>query len=226
MKETTRRFYLIVLLLSLISLVFYLGFLYGLREKYNGEPSQTDIQNPNGQKITSISKVLQKQVKGSGDSKTVVTFGLLYYLINDKNQTEIKINLEGVPASIKQTQGQSQIAIPDTLRIDTARRVRDSQGRDDYIYENISTNPNVLATITLQPGDKGLRNGTFDGFINSPLVDPTGTKSNVERIVLRPVDAEIKNIYIDPDPDLPILIRGNEPAKIIGQPAPFFWVKF
>jgi hypothetical protein len=225
MSENLRRLYYLFIFLSLVVLVFYLGFLYGTREKVNSALDNLTVNNPNGQVLNSISQIQQRAIQGSVNSEQIETFGDMYFIINRKNQTEIVINLQRVPTSIKQAKGQATVAIPQQLRVDIARRVRDSDNKETYQYENVSLVENVVATLTLNDAQNGLRSGSFSGIIDSPIIDGNGVKSNIERVVLRPVDPNIVNVFIDRDADLPLKIGGNVKANVPGQPAPFFWIK-
>jgi hypothetical protein len=223
MKQTQRLYY-VFLLISLICLVFYGGFLYGNRERINGQDENINALNPNGQETNSISKVNLRPIQGSNNAANIQEYGRLFFLVNQQNKTEILINIENVPLTITAPSG-AKIEIPSELRIDLAKRVTSQDGRDNYEYENVSTNENIVASLTLIENENGTRSGRFSGFINSSIVSSPEAATNVERIVLRPMDASIQNIFIDTDESLPLLIRGNAQAQIPGQPAPFFWIK-
>ena len=225
MNTNIRRLYYLFIFLSLVVLVFYLGFLYGTREKINSSSDLIEVENPNGQVLNSISQIQQRSIKGSVNSEQIETFGDMYFIINRKNQTEIVINLQRIPNTIKQAKGQISAPIPQQLRVDIARRVRGDDNIETYQYINVSLVENVVATVTLNEAVNGLRSASFSGIIDSPIIDKNGVKSNIERVVLRPVDTSITNVFIDRDPDLPSKIGGNVKANIPGEPAPFFWVK-
>jgi hypothetical protein len=222
----TQRIYYLIIFLSLVGLVFYLGYLYGTRELVASKPDNITINNPNGQATNSITKIQQRQIYGSTDSENVTTFGQIYFVENDKNQTEILIDLQNVPAKIKQTKGLKEVEIPNTLQVQVATRVRDSDGKENYNYQNISKNPSNPAIITLTANASGTRSGRFSGNIDSLIFDPQTLVNKVERLVLQPTDSNLQNIFIDRNSDLPIKVRGNPEANVAGQSAPFFWVKF
>lgn len=218
-----RRSYYLFLFFSLVGLVFYTGFLFGNREKVNSQDSNISITNPNGQSLNTISRIQQRPVQGSSNGKTIENFGQMFFLVNKKNQTEIVINLERVPAIIGTSP--KQIAVPLELKVEIARRIKDTDGVETYSYESLSLENRANSIISLGEPVSGLRSATFSGFIQEPVIDPTGKKGNIERIVLRSVDSEVNNIFVDTDSDLPLKIRGVVEAKIAGQPAPFFWIK-
>lgn len=221
-----QRFYYLVIFLSLVVLVFYLGYMYGNREWVASNPNNVTINNPNGQTINSITKIQQRQLFGSSNSETIEVFGLVYFVENNNNQTEVVIDLQNVPPKIKQTKGLKEVNIPDQLSVEIAKRVKDSDGKETYSYQNISSNANQKAIITLAPSQNNLRGGKFSGNINSLIFDPKTLANEIERVVLRPLDGSTENIFIDRNSDLPIKVRGNAEAGITGQPAPFFWAKF
>jgi hypothetical protein len=224
-SQALNRIYYVFLFISLVSLVFYLGFLFGRREWLNDQPPNLSITNPNLQSQNSISDIQLRPILGSSDGRTVQSFGQLYFLINGSGQTEIVINLENVPISIGPNGGPT-VPVPDQLSIEIAIRVKDQDNRDTYEYQNISPNPDVKAYIALNQPVNNIRSGRFTGIIDQPIVDSQNGKQNFERLVFRSLDGEVSNVFIDRDPDLPFMIRGNTEAGVQGQPAPFFWVKF
>lgn len=218
-----RRAYYLFLFFSLVGFVFYTGFLFGNREKVNSQNSNLSIQNPNGQSLNTISRIQQRPIEGSSNGKTVENFGQMFFLVNKKNQTEIVINLERVPTKIGTAP--KQIELPQELKVEIARRVRDSDGIENYSYENINLENNSNSILSLNESLNGLRSGTFSGYIQEPVIDPSGKKGNIERIVLKAIDSEVQNVYVDTNSDLPLKVRGSIEAKIVGQPAPFFWIR-
>jgi len=218
-----RRSYYLFLFFSLVGLVFYTGFLFGNREKINSQDNNITVTNPNGQSLNTISRIQQRPVQGTSNGRTVENFGQMFFLVNKKNQTEIVINLERVPALIGTSP--KQVAVPLELKVEIARRVKDTDGAETYAYESINLESRINSIISLSEPVNGLRSATFSGFVQEPIIDQTTRRGNIERIVLRSVDSEVNNIFVDIDSDLPLKIRGSLEAKIPGQPAPFFWIK-
>ncbi len=219
------RIYYVFLFISLVSLVFYLGFLFGSREWLNAQPVNLSITNPNLQAKNSISDIQLRSILGSVDGSTVQSFGQLYFLINGDGQTEIVINLDNIPTTIGPAGGPN-VAVPDQLSIEVATRVKDENNRDTYEYRNISPNPDVKAYIALNEPVNNIRSGRFTGIIDESIVDSQNGRQNFERLVFRSLNGDVNNIFIDRDPDLPFMVRGNTEAGVQGQTAPFFWVKF
>lgn len=220
-----QKVYYLFLFFSLISLVFYAGFLFGNRERVNQQPDNFKVTNPNGQSLNTISQIQQRPVEGSKNGRNIEIFGQMFFLVNSQNQTEIVIQLSNIPARIVTPDNLNQVEIPQVLKIQIARRVRDVDGGDTYKYENLGLNESTQATVSLSEPVNGLRNGTFSGYIKEPVIDESFNRSGIERVVLFPLDDSNRNIFIDQNPDLPIKIRGNAQAGIPGQPAPFFWIR-
>jgi hypothetical protein len=221
----TKRVYYLFLFLSLIALVFYAGFLFGTREKVNSQDDLISGQNPNGQNLNTISRIQQRSVEGSTNAQTVETFGQMFFLVNKRGQTEIVINLERIPEKIVKPDTKREVIIPTQLQVDVARKVRDPSGQDTYVYENLSQNKDIKATISFNEAINGVRTATFSGYINEQIGQNQTGRGVIERVVLRSSDPDVQNIFIDPNPDLPVKIRGNAELKIPGQPAPFFWIR-
>jgi hypothetical protein len=217
-----RRGYYLFLFFSLVGLVFYTGFLFGNRERVNSKDSLITSQNPNGQSLNTISRIQQRPIEGFSNGQTVENFGQMFFLVNKKNQTEIVINLERIPDKL--TLAPKEVGIPNELKVEIARRIRDSDGQDTYSYESLNLERNN-AIVSLGEPVKGFRSGTFSGYIQEPVIDSTGKKGNIERIVLLSTDNEVNSIFVDKNPDLPLKVRGSTEAKIPGQPAPFFWIR-
>lgn len=224
-NPVTKRIYYLFLFLSLVALVFYAGFLFGNREKINSQEDTLSIQNPNGQNLNNISRIQQRPVEGSIDAQSVQTFGQMFFLVNKRGQTEIVINLERVPDKIVKPDTKREVVIPSQLEVEIARKVRDADGQDTYIYQNLSQDKDFKAKITFNEAVNGLRTATFSGYINEPVGQNLNGGGVIERVVLRSTDPDVQNIFVDQNPDLPIKIRGNSELKIPGQPAPFFWIR-
>lgn len=224
-NPVTKRIYYLFLFLSLVALVFYAGFLFGNREKINSQEDTLSIQNPNGQNLNNISRIQQRPVEGSIDAQSVQTFGQMFFLVNKRRQTEIVINLERVPDKIVKPDTKREVVIPSQLEVEIARKVRDADGQDTYIYQNLSQDKDFKAKITFNEAVNGLRTATFSGYINESVGQNLNGGGVIERVVLRSADPDVQNIFVDQNPDLPIKIRGNSELKIPGQPSPFFWIR-
>jgi hypothetical protein len=226
------RIYYIFLFLSLVALVFYLGYLFGIREEFNNKDNEVSVINPNGSQINSISGIQQRPIIGSEDF-SLRTYGQVYFLTNSQKQTEIFISLQDVPARVTNPQNGNSVAIPQELSLDVARL--DGQ---DFSYENINTNPEIISYIALNQPVEGRRSGTYTGIIDEAVFDPDTGNQNIRRLVFRDVNKSrqeagletteepVENIFIDTNTNLPVGVRGNPEAGIPGEPAPFFWVEF
>jgi hypothetical protein len=230
-----KKIYLIFILISLLGLVYYLGYLYGVREKTNEILSKTEVVSQNQNQKNSISEIQQREILGidpnsfnnQTNSYNTKVYGRLYFVINDNNQTEISIQMENIPTQLSINKTKSVI-VPDKLSIDLAiREIDPADNLDTYIYQNISPKPDKnLATIALDETKDGLRSAKFSGFINKSILDENNGRTNIERIVFRSIDLSVQNIFEDRNKDLPVKIRGNSETNpaIPAEPAPFFWV--
>lgn len=145
--------------------------------------------------------------------------------MNKRGQTEIVINLERIPDKIVKPDTKREVIIPSQLEVEIARKVRDADGQDTYIYQNLSQDKDFKAKISFSEAVNGLRTATFSGYINEPVGQNLEGRGVIERVVLRSGDPDVQNIFVDQNPDLPVKIRGNSELKIPGQPAPFFWIR-
>ncbi len=218
-----QRIFSVLFFLITLLLVFYLGFLYGNKEIVNITSNNLRIVNNNGQTINSITEIKQRPIFGSKDSQKIETFGNMYYLINNQKQTEIVIFLENIPSSFKQSVGNKEVIIPSVLSVEIAKRIVDTDNRENYEYKNIS-NTNIKAAINInETNENGLKKGKFSGIIEE---DVTNLDLKIERLIIRSLDETVSNIFIDKDPNLPLKIRGNNELNVQGKPAPFFWAIF
>jgi hypothetical protein len=188
-----------LLMIATICVVFFLGFLYGNREKINSSSDQIRVVGPNNSIQNSLSQIETRPVLGSVDSQNLGEFGQLYFKINDQKNTEILIRLSNVPATVKQTKNKKEKPIPNILTVATAQRSLDGL---DYQYTEVGK-------IIFDEPKNGLRTAEFSSNLSHDL-------RNVERIVLLPTRPEDQNVFVDQNADLP--------PKVRDKPAPFFWV--
>lgn len=194
------RFWYYLSIVSIVVIAFGLGTLYGMREKENTKQDKITITGPNLSIRNSLTEMEIRQIEGSVDSKSITGFGQLYFKINnDRDTTELLVNLTSVPQSISQSNQTNKIDIPNTLKISTAKRSVDGL---NYEYE-------YIGSITLEEPNNNLRSGRFSTIIENKL-------SSLERIVLFADDENIQNVFVDTSPDLPSEVRKK--------PAPFFWI--
>ncbi len=229
--DLVRRIYLVFVFMSVVVLVFYLGFLYGAREIFSRETPTIEIGNPNSFEENSISNIEERDVFGvANDGANVIKkrYGTMYFMVNSDGHIEFSLRLDSVPISLRQPATGIEVFIPEELSVDYAVRTNDiDDGLETYEYINVSDDlGQKRAILKLSEVNSRTRQGRYDDIIKRSTTD--NKDRNIERIVLRSIDANIQNIFIDGDKDLPIKIRGNQEATppIPGQPAPFFWVDF
>lgn len=234
--DLVKKVYLIFILISVLGLVYVLGYLYGIREKTNQIVSSVEVVSPNLDQKNSISEIQQREIVGidpgsfnaQTNSYNIKSYGRLYFIINDKGQTEISIQMENVPSQFVISPTKS-VTIPEKLGIDIAMREIDPiDNLDTYVYKNISPNPEKnLATLSFDQPKDGVKSAKFSGFIDRPILDENNNRTNIERIALRSTDPLIQNIFEDQDKDLPVKVRGNSQTNppIKAQLAPFFWAQ-
>ena len=196
MKLKTIWYFLSVF--SIFVLIFYAGFLFGNREQVDKLPDQISIIAPNLSKSNQLSEIKIKEILGSENSQDIRSFGKLYYIIG-KDTTDLLFRIEDAPIKVGQLQNKAQITLPKQFNIALARRNLNGL---DFEYKEIGI-------ISFNEPFKERQGAEFSTFTNEELL-------TWERIVLRSTDSNIKNLYLDTDPDLPQNVRN--------QPAPFFWV--
>lgn len=185
-------------IISILVLIFYAGFLYGNREKIDKIVDTVNTIAPNNAKTNQLSQIQIKDILGSDNSKDIRSFGKLYFIVEGKN-TSLLFKIEDATVKIGQIQNKAQITLPKTLNISLARKV--SSGLD-FEYKDIGT-------ISFNEPVKDKLSADFSTYTEESLL-------NWERIVFRSPDPEIKNLFLDTNPDLPQNVRN--------QPAPFFWI--
>jgi hypothetical protein len=194
-----QKIWYIITFLGIIVFVFYLGFLYGNREKYNNEEDEILVIGPNYSIQNSLTLMEIRPILGSNDSQNIQAFGNLYFKLN-KDQIEILIQINNVPNQVTQQNGKVRKDIPNELKISTAKRSLDGQ---NYDYEEIGK-------LVFDQPQNNLRSGKFSTIIKTPI-------TSIERIVFQPVLDNDTNIFVDDNPDLPSAVRSS--------PAPYFWVE-
>jgi hypothetical protein len=204
-------------LLVAIVLTFYLGYSIGNKDSYQSKfipEIQTVLEN--GSSENSLTQVQIRDVLGSSNSKDKLPFGKFYYIVKNKSAsptTDILLKIDQAPTKIISSDEKTVRNIPLEMNVDLAFKTTDGL---DFQYQNIGK-------ITLVADDKKSLKADFSAIINFILDDKTD--KIVQRIVLRPTETSLVNIFQDTDPNLPIKIRGDKSRGIGGQPAPYFWVE-
>jgi hypothetical protein len=211
------RIFIALGLLVAITLTFYLGYLVGnkdsLQSKFMPEV-QTILEN--GSSENSLTQIQIRDVLGSSNSKDKQAFGKFYYVIKNKSTTpttDILLKIDQAPAKVISSDEKTIRNIPLEMNVNLAFKTVDGL---DFQYQNIGK-------ITLVADDKKTLKADFSSIINFVLDDKT--EKVVQRIVLRPTDPTLVNIFQDTDPNLPVKIRGDKSRGIGGEPAPYFWVE-
>jgi hypothetical protein len=198
-----QKFWYFTSVLGILILTFYLGFLYGNRERVNDMDDNIQVVGPNLSIKNSLTEMEIREVAGSQDSQNIEVFGQLFFkveTVDEEDQTEILIQMRGVPDEAVQSNGEINVSIPNQLRVATARRSIDGL---DYEYT-------YIGVLILDEPVENQRAGKFSTILESDL-------SRLERLVLFAEDENIQNVFTDTSPDLPPQVRSR--------PAPFFWVE-
>jgi hypothetical protein len=194
-----RKFWIALGILAAIGIVFYLGFLYGNREKVDASEDKTTVVGPNLSVQNSLTQIETRNIYGAVETQNIQVLGQLYYKLEDDNRTEILIKLENIPAKIRQSSSKKEKPIPTELEIFTAKRSFDGQ---DYDYTKVGK-------IIFDEPRGNVRAGRFSTIVLENL-------ANIERIMLFPVKPEEDSIFTDTSADLPLKVRQR--------PAPYFWI--
>ncbi len=190
------------ILLGCIVLIttFYVGYLYGNRQRVNNEPAQVDVVASNLARRNSLSDIKVLDIWGAVTTQKRTGFGQLYYKVSS-NQTEILVRMQNLPVVVEGNN--SKINLPNSLLIKTAIRTPDGL---NYKYD-------LIGEIFLDEPTNGVRGGEFSTILDYSIL---GINTSVERIVFHSPDPNIQNLFLDEDPNLPTQARK--------EPAPFFWV--
>jgi hypothetical protein len=166
----------------------------------------------------------------------VLTFYLGYSIGNkDAFQSKFIPEVQTILENGSSENSLTQIQIRDVLGSSNSK---DKQpfGKFYYVIKNKSTIPttDILLKIDQAPtkvtsGDeKTIRNIPLEMNVDLAFKTTDGLDfqyQTVQRIVLRPTDPTLVNIFQDTDPNLPIKVRGDKSRGIGGEPAPYFWVE-
>jgi len=186
--------------------VFYFGFLFGIRENINSEKDEITLIGPNGANQNFITQIQKKDVSGLLNSEKIATYGEMLFIVEEK-KTQILISLKDIPNSVKQTKSSNKLekAIPSKLNVALARRTVDGL---DYEYE-------IVGELSFDAPKNNSRSGQFSKILEQSFSD-TSVKS-IQRIELQPIDKNKDfNLFSEDNPNLPIEVRKK--------PAPFFWI--
>jgi hypothetical protein len=199
-------------LIAAISIVglFYLGYLFGSREKYNSQPDNITLTATNGARKNYLTQIERRVVFGavnSGSVKTPQVFGEMLFIQESSNETQILLALQNVPATTRNADGSKEKLIPANLEVLLATRNTDGT---DFIYESIGQ-------INFDAPDKtNQRTGKFSTTIPRKLYNTDNPTKSVQRIEFRPQKIEDENIFTLDNADLPINARQRKAA--------YFWV--
>jgi hypothetical protein len=204
-------------LLIAIGLTFYLGYSIGNKDAFQSKfvpEVQTILEN--GSSENSLTQIQIRDVLGSSNSKDKQPFGKFYYVIKNKSTTQttdILLKIDQPPTKVTSSDEKTIRNIPLEMNVELAFKTTDGL---DFQYQNVGK-------ITLVVDDKKTLKADFSSILNFVLDDKTDKV--VQRIVLRPTDPTLVNIFQDTDPNLPIKVRGDKSRGIGGEPAPYFWVE-
>jgi hypothetical protein len=191
-----------------VSIIFFLGYLAGNRDKYDKVDEKIQIKAPNSSIQNSLSALKTKDIFGFGENNSIVKYGLLYYKVLPDKSTEVFFTISNAPLVLKQSNLKLEKTVPINLKIALARASTDVL---KYDYTEIGK-------ITFEEPKNGTQSVVFSTII-------PGTKSgsetipalnSVARVVFQPTRVEDENIFRLSTPDIP-----TEEAK---KPAPYFWV--
>ncbi|MEM1312438.1 MAG: hypothetical protein AAGF07_03165 [Patescibacteria group bacterium] len=205
-----QKVYRIIIVIVLSVSLLYLGYLFGMREKYNSGEDTVEVTASNGAKLNYLTQIERRSVFGAvgvNKSGTPQNFGELLFIQDANGQTQLLFSLQNVPSVVVSSDNTLQKPIPKGLNILMA--MRNSDGTD-FIYENIGT----LSFDA--PNKSGLRSGRFSTTINKNFYNTQDPSRSIQRIELRPVDSADENIFTLDNADLPIAVRSRQ--------APYFWV--
>lgn len=195
-----QKFWYVITIFGVLSITFYLGFLYGNRERMDARQPNLVVVGPNLSIENSLTRMEIRDIRGSRNAKDIETFGQLYFKSNADGKTELLIRMAGVPAEVKQAQGGATKSIPNELHIQVARRSLDGL---DFITEEIGT-------LVFDEPINNVRSGRFSTVYDKTIV-------GIDRIQFVSIKEGEENIFLDSDPDLPPQVRTR--------PAPYFWVE-
>jgi hypothetical protein len=203
-------------LLIAVILTFYLGYSVGSKDAFQAKfiPEVETILD-NGSSENSLTQIQIRDVFGSSNSKDKQPFGKFYYIIKSKagaSVTDILLKIDQAPLKITSADEKIVKDIPLDMTVDIAFKTPEGL---EFEYQNIGK-------IRFVVDDKKFLKADFSSEVNFALDDKT-TKT-VQRIVLRPVDPALVNIFQDTDPSLPIKVRGDKSRGISGETAPYFWI--
>jgi len=225
------RFYLVFIFITSLALVFYLGFLYGNREMVAAGPVDIFSYPANGSANHPISEIDEKPVFGAVFENEAVqkkTFGKFYFVLNQNNHLAYKIVLENVPLRLEYPPENKSVEIPQELKIQYATNFSDEDNNPGFEYQDAAFSIETEAILSFAEIQNNQKSATYSGITPRPITSTANGVSPIERFVLFAVDSDIENIFVDNDPDLPVLVRGNSESSppIPAAPAPFFWVDF
>jgi hypothetical protein len=204
-----RLFRIILITLTIVGM-FYLGYLFGIREKFNSEPDSTIVTATNGAQRNYLTQIERRSVFGAvsaTNNKTPQAFGELLFIQESNNQTQLLFNFQNVPMVVKSSDNKTEKPIPVELDILLATRNNDGT---DFNYESIGR------LIFDAPDKTGVRTAKFSTTIEKSLYNPEDPSKSVQRIEFRPLELKDENIFTLDNADLPIAARARKAA--------YFWV--
>lgn len=193
------KFAQILSILIFFGLVFYTGYLAGVRDYSSQNQASVKIKTKNGNVENYLSNMQVVDILGSGDGKNLVTVGKIYYVFDrDSKKTEILVEIDKSPSNIKNSE--INHPIPNSLKISLAQRTADGL---DYKTTQIGI-------INFSEVNNGHKQAKF-----STILDDNISFQEAERILFKPLTEEEENIFTNNDPSLPHNLRGQISA--------YFW---
>jgi hypothetical protein len=191
-----------------VSVIFFLGYLAGNRDKYDKIDEKIQIKAPNSSIQNSLSALKTKDIYGFGENNSIVKYGLLYFKVLPDKSTEVYFTINNAPLILKQANLKTEKIVPINLKLSLARTSTDGLkydfteiGKITFEEPKNGTQSVVFSTILL---------GTKSGADTIPALN------TVSRIVFQPTRNEDENIFKLNSTDIP--------AQERDKPAPYFWV--
>jgi hypothetical protein len=203
-------------LLIAVILTFYLGYSIGNKDAFQAKfvPEVETILD-NGSSENSLTQIQIRDIFGSSNSKDKQPFGKFYYVVKSKagvSTTDILLKIDQAPLEVTSIDQKTVKDVPLDMTVDIAFKTPEGL---EFEYQNIGK-------VKFVVDDKKVLKADFSSIINFALDDKTS--KTVQRIVLRPTDPALANIFQDTDPSLPIKVRGDKSRGISGETAPYFWI--
>lgn len=183
-------------LLSIVGLIFLVGFGVGNRSFFANQPSIFNIVSKNGSNLNIYSGSNFANMEGRSSVNQVQSFGEVIYKLNG-DQYDILVRLTNVPTKLDA--GAGLIDLPSKFKVNLAMRSSDGL---DYIYQGIG----ILTTV--------VENNSLNGVFTTSISKSNLNIFSVERVVLF---NEVGGS------NLPAFENEIFPSAVRSRPAPYFW---